>query len=55
MIKFTVMYPASAGARFDHDYYRDRHMPMLQQLMGGACKGYAIDKGVAGGAVENPD
>jgi uncharacterized protein (TIGR02118 family) len=28
MIKVNVMYPYSEGARFDHAYYRDRHMPM---------------------------
>ena len=43
MIKFTVMYPATPGARFDHDYYRDQHMPLLARLMGDACKGYTID------------
>lgn len=54
MIKFTVMYPATPGARFDHDYYRDQHMPMLKRLMGDACKGYTIDKGVAGGTPGQP-
>jgi hypothetical protein len=24
MIKVSVMYPYSAGARFDHDYYREK-------------------------------
>ena len=30
MIKVTVVYPQEPGTRFDHDYYRDRHMPMVQ-------------------------
>ena len=50
MIKVTVMYPHAPGARFDHDYYRDRHMPLIQARMGDRCKRYTIDKGVAGGA-----
>lgn len=54
MIKFTVMYPATPGARFDHDYYRDQHMPLLARLMGDACQRYTIDKGVAGGAPGAP-
>ena len=31
MIKFNVLYPCSEGARFDHAYYRDKHMPMLAE------------------------
>ena len=33
MIKACVMYPNTEGARFDHAYYRDRHMPMLAARM----------------------
>ena len=54
MIKVSVMYPNTAGARFDHDYYRDKHIPMLKQKMGDACKSYTIDKGLAGGAPGAP-
>jgi uncharacterized protein (TIGR02118 family) len=50
MIKVSVMYANSPGARFDHDYYRDTHMPLLKARMGDACKSYTIDKGLAGGA-----
>ena len=50
MIKVSVMYPNKPGARFDHDYYRDRHMPLVQRLMGEKCKRYTVDKGMAGGA-----
>ena len=50
MIKVSVMYPFSPGARFDHAYYRDKHMPLLKSRMGDACKSYTIDKGLAGGA-----
>jgi uncharacterized protein (TIGR02118 family) len=49
MIKFSVMYPNTPGARFDHDYYRDKHMPLIKSRMGDHCKYYTVDKGIAGG------
>ncbi len=54
MIKVSVMYPNTPGARFDHDYYRDKHMPMLQARMGSACLRYTVDKGLAGGVPGSP-
>src|SRR5438105_1381914 len=48
MIKVTVMYPNTPGCRFDHTYYRERHMPLLKNRMGDKCKSYTIDKGLAG-------
>ncbi len=50
MIKVSVMYPHTPGARFDHDYYRDRHMPLVKARMGDACLYYTVDKGLSGGA-----
>jgi len=50
MIKVSVMYPYAAGARFDHAYYRDKHMLMVKQRLGAACLYYTVDKGIAGGA-----
>ena len=54
MIKVSVMYPNTPGARFDHDYYRDKHMPLVKARMGDACKSYTVDKGMAGGAPGAP-
>jgi len=48
MIKVSVFYPNSAGARFDMAYYTSKHMPMVQRLVT-TCKGIAAEKGVAGG------
>jgi len=48
MIKVSVMYPNKAGARFDHAYYRDRHMPLVKSRMGDKCRYYTVDKGMAG-------
>ena len=49
MIKVSVMYPNAPGARFDHTYYRDRHIALLRELVGAGCKSIAVDKGVSGG------
>jgi uncharacterized protein (TIGR02118 family) len=54
VIKVSVMYPFQPGARFDHDYYRDKHMPMVKAKMGPACLFYTVDKGIAGGAPGQP-
>jgi len=48
MIKMSVYYPADGGSKFDHDYYRTRHMPLIQKRLGDACLRYEIDKGIAG-------
>ena len=48
MIKVSVMYPNQQGARFDHAYYRDKHMPLVQARMGAHCKSYTVDQGVSG-------
>jgi uncharacterized protein (TIGR02118 family) len=54
MIKVSVMYPNTPGARFDHKYYKDKHMPMVKSKMGDACTHYTVDRGLAGGAPGAP-
>jgi uncharacterized protein (TIGR02118 family) len=54
MIKVSVMYPNTPGARFDHEYYKEKHMPLLKARMGDACKSYTIDKGLGGRAPGAP-
>jgi uncharacterized protein (TIGR02118 family) len=54
MIKVSVMYPNTPGAKFDHAYYRDSHMPMVKRKMGDYLKSYSVDKGLAGGAPGSP-
>jgi uncharacterized protein (TIGR02118 family) len=54
MIVLTVMYPNTPGARFDGDYYRDKHMPMVKELVGPACKGIGYSAGIAGGTPDSP-
>jgi uncharacterized protein (TIGR02118 family) len=54
MIKVSVMYPNTPGARFNHEYYRDTHMPLVASRMGAACLRYTVDKGLAGGTPGAP-
>jgi len=54
MIKVSVMYPNKSGVRFDHDYYRNKHLPLIASKMGAALKYYTIDKGLAGGTPTSP-
>jgi uncharacterized protein (TIGR02118 family) len=46
MIRLSVMYPTTEGATFDHDYYRDKHVPLAQKTWG--VERVEIDKGVDG-------
>jgi uncharacterized protein (TIGR02118 family) len=54
MIKVSVLYPNTPGARFDHTYYREKHMPLLKTRMGRSCLYYTVDKGLAGGTPGAP-
>lgn len=46
MIRLSVLYPTTEGASFDHDYYRDKHVPLAVKTWG--LDGAEIDKGVDG-------
>jgi len=46
VIRLSVLYPSSEGARFDHDYYRETHVPLAAATWQPA--GVEIDKGVDG-------
>jgi len=48
MIKLSVLYPHAPGFHFDHDYYRDVHLPMLKDRMGAHLLYYTIEKGLSG-------
>ena len=54
MFKISVMYPNPPGARFDHAYYRDTHLPMVAAKLGSASSYYTIEKGLGGGAPGSP-
>jgi uncharacterized protein (TIGR02118 family) len=46
MIRLSVLYPTTEGATFDHDYYRDTHVPLAVKAWG--LDGAEIDKGIDG-------
>lgn len=46
MIRLSVFYPATEGAAFDHDYYRNSHVPLAVKTWG--LDGAQIDKGIDG-------
>ena len=48
MIKVSVFYPNNEGAKFDIDYYCNKHIPMVRQKLGAACKTAAVEHGIAG-------
>ena len=54
MIKVSVMYPNTSGARFDHEYYANKHMPMVKSRLSPACKSFTVDRGIAGGEAGAP-
>jgi uncharacterized protein (TIGR02118 family) len=46
MIRLSVLYPTREDAVFDHDYYRDHHVPLALQTWG--LESAEIDKGIDG-------
>jgi uncharacterized protein (TIGR02118 family) len=46
MIRLSVLYPKTDGARFDHEYYRDKHVPLAVSAWG--VERVEIDKGLDG-------
>ena len=46
MIRLSVRYPKTEGASFDHDYYRDSHVPLALKTWG--LDSAEIDKGIDG-------
>lgn len=50
MIKVSILYPFSAEARFDFDYYTQRHMPRSIELLSShsGFRGVTIERGIGG-------
>jgi uncharacterized protein (TIGR02118 family) len=46
MIRLSVLYPSGDGSTFDHDYYRDHHIPLVRSTWNPAST--EIDRGVDG-------
>jgi uncharacterized protein (TIGR02118 family) len=54
MIKVSVFYPYEEGKKFDMKYYCNKHIPMVQQKLGAALKGRAVEQGLGGGVPGSP-
>jgi uncharacterized protein (TIGR02118 family) len=54
MIKLSVMYPQSEGMKFDMDYYRETHIPMVRRLIGENLRGLSIDLAAVGAGLPAP-
>jgi uncharacterized protein (TIGR02118 family) len=52
MIRVSVLYPNREGATFDVDYYCQKHMMRVQQLLAGSLRGMGVDQGI--GKAESP-
>jgi uncharacterized protein (TIGR02118 family) len=46
MIRLSILYPAGEGTTFDHDYYRDTHIPLVEEIW--APQSITVDKGTDG-------
>ncbi|MDU8885521.1 EthD family reductase [Yeosuana sp. MJ-SS3] len=46
MTKVTVLYPNSEGKHFDINYYVNKHVPMVSNLLGDALKYAEIEEGI---------
>jgi uncharacterized protein (TIGR02118 family) len=46
MMRLSVLYPVTEGATFDHDYYRDKHVPLCSETW--KPTRVEIDRGVNG-------
>jgi uncharacterized protein (TIGR02118 family) len=52
LVKISLLYPNSPGARFDFDYYLTKHMPAsIERLSAGkGYKGVSVERGLGGDA-----
>jgi uncharacterized protein (TIGR02118 family) len=50
MITVSVLYPNTAGLKFNMTYYLGTHIPLLQKLLGAALKGVLVQQGIGGAA-----
>ena len=50
MVIFSVLYAATDGAHFDHDYYNATHIPLVHEAFGSTgLTGVQVFKGVSAG------
>ncbi|MEK7836373.1 MAG: EthD family reductase, partial [candidate division NC10 bacterium] len=55
MIRVSVMYPSGEGKSFDIANYKDTHMALVRERIGGmGVRKIEVDRGLAGGAPGAP-
>ena len=54
LIKISIMYPYAEGKTFNMAYYEAKHMPMVAGFLGSNLVKYTIEKGLSGGAPNQP-
>jgi uncharacterized protein (TIGR02118 family) len=54
MLAVTILYPQNPGTHFDHAYYRERHLPLVRDRLGAACRALTVEQGLAGGDPGTP-
>ena len=48
-VSLQVVYPVGDDTQFNHDYYRDTHLPLVGKHMGAHIESTLVTKGVSGG------
>ncbi|APG48377.1 EthD family reductase [Phaeobacter porticola] len=48
-VSLQVIYPASAEAIFDYDYYENTHLPLVEEHWGELMETVEASRGIAGG------
>jgi uncharacterized protein (TIGR02118 family) len=55
MIRLMVFYPNTPGARFDHKYYAEKHVPLFKEKMATfGLVGVDVDRGLSGAMPGSP-
>jgi uncharacterized protein (TIGR02118 family) len=49
MIKVSVLYPNSENLVFDKEYYLNKHVPLVSELLGESLKNVQVDFGLTNG------
>ena len=47
-VTVQVIYPAREGTTFDHDYYAEKHMRIVDETIGPYLKSMVVTRGTAG-------
>jgi uncharacterized protein (TIGR02118 family) len=54
MIRVSVLYPKAEGSKFDMQYYLSRHIPLVREKVGSACKSLVVEEGLSGAQPGSP-